>query len=159
MLRLDQEDHAVAPNWIWHPEVFVRHLVDDPPGGIAFDPFDHAPADLRHAVWIGAVGDRDRDSRLAGEVPCLREFGDVRKAIRSPSSSTQTGTLWGAPSGSTVATWAKFAPSIKTRTFSGRLATDDKPRRSAVCSRRGLTPPVNDGWHDGPGSGLLSRQP
>src|SRR2546425_1434560 len=79
MLRLDQEDHAVAPNWIWHPEVFVRHLVDDPPGGIAFDPFDHAPADLRHAVWIGAVGDRDRDSRLAGEVPCFTRVRRLEK--------------------------------------------------------------------------------
>jgi len=36
----------------------------------------------------------------------LRDPGEVRNAIRSPSSPTHTGTLCGPPSGNSVATWA-----------------------------------------------------
>jgi hypothetical protein len=59
------------------------------------------------------VDDRDRDAGVAVErsgdeasgrrLRALRERSWVKNAIRSPSSVTQTGTLCGPPSGSTVA--------------------------------------------------------
>jgi hypothetical protein len=42
----------------------------------------------------------------AARLRALREPGPVRKAMRSPSMSTHTGTLCGEPSGISVATWA-----------------------------------------------------
>ena len=54
----------------------------------------------------------------AARLRALREPGWVKNAIRSPSSAIQTGTLCGAPLGSTVATWAKFARPSSARTLS-----------------------------------------
>ena len=58
----------------------------------------------------------------AARLRALREPGWVKKAMRSPSSATQTGTLCGAPLGNTVATWAKFARWNSARTLSGSSA-------------------------------------
>jgi hypothetical protein len=69
-LRLDEEDNAAS-----HRErlagVLHREPVDDLERLLAFDYADDAAAELRAAVGILEVDRRDRDARVALEVPRL----------------------------------------------------------------------------------------
>jgi hypothetical protein len=80
-LRLDQEDDAAS-----HRErpacVLDREAVDDPKGLLALDRLHDAPAQVRAAVGVLEVDERDRDARVVLEVARLaagrlREEHDV----------------------------------------------------------------------------------
>ena len=70
------------------------------------------------SVAVSEIASRLSRSRLRA----FRDPGPVRKTTWSPSVSTQTGTLCGAPSGSNVATWAVFLASRSVRTSAGIMS-------------------------------------
>src|SRR4051812_49744708 len=71
---------------------------------------------VRYGFSWSVIEIATRGSRARFSAFC--DAGWVKKAIRSPSSPTQTATEWGAPEGISVATWPKFAPSSNPRTSS-----------------------------------------
>jgi len=90
MLRVDEEDDPASSDRV----------------GLAGDLLGDPAADDRHAERVIVRGDRDGHPGITVEVAALREPGPVKKATWSRSSPIHTGTLCGAPSGSTVAMWA-----------------------------------------------------
>src|SRR6478752_7555387 len=71
-----------------------------------------------------SVGVSDRATRGSRRrLRALRERGPVRKTIWSPRVAIQSGTVWGEPSGSTVATWARAVLSKWRRTSGSSIST------------------------------------
>ena len=70
------------------------------------------------SVAVSEMASRPSRSRLRA----FLDPGPVRNTTWSPSVSTQTGTLCGAPSGRTVATWAMFLASRSVRTSAGIMS-------------------------------------
>src|SRR5215218_4393731 len=66
----------------------------------------------------------------------LREPGEVRKRTRSSSVPTQIGTLWGPPSGRTVARWAMFGASSSARTSSVSVVSFGRSRVPQLIGAR-----------------------
>jgi hypothetical protein len=69
-LGLDPE-HRAAPHRKRLPRVAVRDPVDDLERRLALDRLDDAAADLRVAIRIRFVDDRERDARIARDVARL----------------------------------------------------------------------------------------
>ena len=91
----------------------LRDAVDDLERRFALDGLDDAAADLRVAVRVLAVDERERDARIRARFRALRDVDCVKNAMRPSSRIAQSGIECGAPSGSTVARCTKFRPSVK----------------------------------------------
>ena len=72
---LDEGDDALLLTWVGLPDVPLRDLVDDLPGRVTVDPFDHLTADNDGRKRVVSRSERQRDARVAAQVPCLHGRG------------------------------------------------------------------------------------
>jgi hypothetical protein len=117
LLNFDHECHSSfrAAEWERLADVLVRDGVHVPEIAIR-TALDYSTTKLGFLVGIVEINDRERDTRIAPRVLRLERAFSVQIRIRSPSRPTQTGTLWGEPSGIKVARWAKLGSSSKALT-------------------------------------------
>jgi hypothetical protein len=97
----------------------LRDPVDDLERGVALDRLDDAATQLCVSVRIVRVDERERDAGSAARFRALRDVDCVKNAIRPSSRIAQIGIECGDPSGSTVARWTKFRPSMKSASIRG----------------------------------------